>query len=102
MGLNKPHIQNNISPIEEEMGRLNDKDLLQSILNQEYILVIGSEAILEQNVDGTDNTGDSQVLLYHQMLVEQPFDTKSIKFQTDEEWQKIEEIGGKSDSRNTN
>lgn len=51
-------------------NRLRDDVILESILQNEYILVIGSEAILKPDLEGTDKSGDSLVLLYNAMLQE--------------------------------
>ena len=85
MGLNKPKIQNNKSS-QEDLSVLNDRALIESILNQEYILVIGSEAILRLDIEGTDNTGDSQVLLYNQMLLERDLEIRKQEAWDDEQW----------------
>lgn len=69
MGLPKPK-EKNINR-QTQNNRLRDDAILESILQNEYILVIGSEAILKPDLEGTDKSGNSLVLLYNAMLQEQ-------------------------------
>lgn len=87
MGLSKPSDQNRRKSKTEE--RLKDNAFLESILNDEYVLVVGSETILRTDLEGTDNTGDSHVLLYNQMLLEREINIEKDRCWTEEEWHKV-------------
>ena len=84
MGLPKPKEKNSNRQLRE--NRLRDDVILESILQNEYILVIGSEAILKPDLEGTDNSGNSLVLLYNAMLQERGI-LLPPKSWSEKEWQ---------------
>lgn len=67
MGLQKP--KDYIVTKDRDRENLKDEVLLRQILEDQYLLVIGSEAILRRDLDGTDGTGDSNILMYHAMML---------------------------------
>ena len=86
MGLPKPKAINKNKL--EKQNRLRDDVILESLLNNEYILIVGSEAILKQDLRGTDGTGDSKVFLYNAMLQERDIQGHS-EYWPEEKWQEF-------------
>lgn len=74
MGLQKPK---DIEEMQDQfVGRLKDEVLLKQILDNQYLLVIGSEAVLKRDLYGTDGTGDSNILMYHAMIQDSRMELK--------------------------
>lgn len=67
-------------------GKLDDKVLLKSILEREYILIVGSEAILNKDLEGTNEAGDSNILMYNAMLDERGIQVDSSNWD-EHHWQ---------------